>query len=67
MQWKEGISDCIACTGTNALPTVNAAGDELPIYTVGDLTLGIFICHESNYYYYSLRYSAGFQLRRRDA
>ena len=44
-----------------------AAGNELPIFTVGDLTFGIFICHESNYCYYSPRYSAGFQLRRRDA
>ncbi len=42
-----------------------AAGNDLPIFTVGDLTFGIFICYESNYY--SPRYSAGFQLRRRDA
>jgi hypothetical protein len=45
---------------------VYAAGNGLPIFTVGDLTFGIFICYESNYYY-SARYSAGFQLRRRDA
>ena len=51
---------------TNALPSVYAAGNELPIFTVGDLTFGIFICYESKYYY-SPRYSAGFQLRRRDA
>jgi hypothetical protein len=47
------------------LPSVYAAGNELPIFTVGDLTFGIFICYESNYYY-SPRYSAGFQLRRLD-
>jgi predicted amidohydrolase len=46
--------------------TVYAAGNELPIFTVGDLTFGIFICYESNYYN-SPRYSVGFQLRRRDA
>jgi hypothetical protein len=51
---------------TNALPSVYAARYELPVFTVGDLAFGILICYESNYYY-SPRYSAGFQLRRRDA
>jgi predicted amidohydrolase len=48
------------------LPSVYVAGNELPVFTVGDLAFGILICYESNYYY-SPRYSAGFQLRRRDA
>jgi predicted amidohydrolase len=44
---------------------VYAAGNELPVFTVGDLTFGILICDDFNYYY-SPRYSTVFQLRRLD-
>lgn len=30
--------------------SVYAAGDKLPVFTVGDLTFGILICNDSNYY-----------------
>ena len=30
--------------------SVYEAGDELPVFTVGDLTFGILICNDSNYY-----------------
>jgi 5-aminopentanamidase len=30
--------------------SVYAAGDTLPVFTVGDLTFGILICRDSNYY-----------------
>src|SRR5215813_4229576 len=30
--------------------SVYAAGDKLPVFTVGDLTFGILICYDSNYY-----------------
>ncbi len=30
--------------------SVYAAGDKLPVFTIGDLTFGILICNDSNYY-----------------
>src|SRR5262249_48630706 len=30
--------------------SVYAAGDKMPVFTIGDLTFGIIICYDSNYY-----------------